>query len=72
MTSSNSRPRYPSHLWMHTGIKADTDKGGVSSPGLVSFFGRVLLFSPGWPGALCPLPQSPQCGDYSCTPPSLT
>lgn len=37
MTSSNSRPRYPSHLWTHTGVKADTDKGGVSSPGLVSF-----------------------------------
>lgn len=63
MTSSNSRPRYPSHLWMHTGIKADTDKGGVSSPGLVSFFWQGLAIQPRL--ARCSLPlasESPAWG----------
>lgn len=52
MTSSNSRPRYPSHLWTHS-RKPGVDTG--KEPGTCVFFGRILLFSPHWPGASNPL-----------------
>lgn len=52
ITSSNSRPRYPSHLWTH---RREPGVGIGKQPGTCVFFGRVLLFSPGWPGAPSPL-----------------
>lgn len=46
MTSSNSRPRYPSHLWTHTGVGQAWIMAGQIAQDLV-FWVRVLPFSPG-------------------------
>lgn len=70
MTSNNSRPRYPSHLWTHTGLSRAW-RGG-NSLGLVSFLTGSGYLAQAGLVLPAPLPGLAQCLDYRGMPPSLT